>query len=204
MKFRLRSVVCALSVAAVLVPSRSLADYQPADVALERLENIVALTPAQEEQALQIFQDLKDIMDSMSPEARPKQGAQARRDAIAAIWEILTPEQRVIYDRTPQRLGGAGRAGDPVMQALYAKIRRFVRQFAQNSPDIAAQVGPIRKVAVRLGGETATSSDDITHPDSGANLVRVTGSAGTKLFKISWVADESGRMTVTGVVARPN
>jgi hypothetical protein len=204
MKSFLRPIVCALALGSVFVSTPCFADYQHADTALERLEGIVTLTPAQAKQALQVFQDLKDIMDSISPEERPTKGMPFRQDAVAAIREILTPEQQAIYDRTPQRLGGAGKAGDPAMQALRAKIRGFVRRYVQNSTGIATQVGTIQTVAVAIGGDTTVSSGDNLHPEGGTNLVRVVGSSGAGKFKIAWTMDESGEMTVTGVTALTN
>jgi hypothetical protein len=202
MKPSLPSLLCVMVFGLALTPAISLADYQPAETALEKLENIVTLTPAQEKQALQIYQNLKDIMDSMSPADRAEKGAQSRQDALAAIRAILTPDQQAIYDATPQRLGGDLR-NDPVMMALNRKIRVFVVNFAKTSPQIAAQVGSVQRAVALAAGSSTTSDGDspdpAAHPSRGVNQVRVIGSSGTKIFRISWTMDASGEMTVTMV-----
>jgi hypothetical protein len=208
MKLSLRFYSWALVFGLALTPAVSLADYQSADMALEHLENVVTLSPEQERQALQIFQNLKDIMDDMTPAERPQKGAQSRQDAIAAIRSILTPEQQAIYDRTPQRLGGGSHVSDPAMSALQAKINRFARNFARTSAEIAGQVGTVEKV-VQVGSSIATteadglkSDDPLLHPDSGTNTVKVTGSLGTKVFKIFWEMDQAGEMSVAKIESK--
>ena len=124
MKPSLPSLLCALAIGLVLTPAVSFADsptppfsnawkpastwpsYQSADVALDKLEAIVTLTPAQQKQALQIYQNLKDVM-------------------APADRAILTRDQQAVYDSTPQRLGGDAK-NDPVMRTLNQKIRAFV------------------------------------------------------------------------------
>jgi hypothetical protein len=208
MKRSLPSLLCALVLGLVGAPALSLADYQRADVALGKLESIVTLTPAQKDQALQIFQNLKDVMDSMDPAERPAKGAQSRQDAIAAIRAILTPDQQAVYDRTPQRLGGGAKGLDPAMRALHQKITNFVTAAARTSPDISAQVGAVQTATVAASGSTmrasGASSDPMLHPDSGSNLVNVTGSSGTKTFKISWTMGDDGEMTVAKVEGAAN
>jgi len=202
MKLSLPSLLCALAFGLALTPAVSFADYQPAEFALEKLENLVTLTPAQRKQALHIYQNLKDVMDDMSPAERPAKGAQSRQDALAAIRGILTPEQQAIFDRAPPRLGG-GAKSDPVMQALRLKIRTFVTDFARTSPEIAAKVGTVKKAVFLATGSMATSNGDsddpAAHPESGTNMVSVTGSSATKTFTIFWAMNPSGEMTVTKV-----
>jgi hypothetical protein len=195
----------ALAIGLALTPAASLADYQLPENALERLEKCVKLSPAQEQQALQIFQNLKDIMDDMDPADRPTKGMQCLKDARAAIRAILTPEQQAIYDQTPQRLGG-GSTTDPGMRALRLKISKFVREAAEDSPEIAAEVGTIQRVALGMNGSSMVYSGDDSqyddpalHPDSGTNIVRVTGSLGAKAFKIYWKMDNAGTMTVSKI-----
>jgi hypothetical protein len=207
MKLFPRSSLCALALGLALGPAVALADYQSAENALARLENCVRLSPAQEREARQIFQNLKDIMDDLSPADRPVKGMQSRQDAMAAIRGILTPEQQAIYDRTPQRLGGGMTAADPAMRALRAKISAFVRQAARDAPEVAAAVGTVQKVALDLSGSTTRTGDaqkyedPALHPDSGTNLVRVTGSAGVKTFKVTWKMDEAGNLSVDKIAA---
>lgn len=189
-------LLAALSVA---VPSAFANGYQPADRALEKLEGVVSLTPDQEGKALKIFQDLKDTMDSLSPAERPSKGSKARLASIAAIEAILTPEQRELYDRTPQRLGGAGKQGDSVMQAVNVKIRLFALDCAKASPDVAAKVGAVQSVKNIPEGSMTTTTTDIAHPESGSNVVEVTGASGKARFKVSWTMDAAGQMQPTGV-----
>jgi hypothetical protein len=223
-------LLCSLAFGLALTPAISMADYQPAEVALGKLENIVTLTPTQQKQALEIYQNLKVVMDDMDPADRPMKGMQSRQDALAAIRAILTPDQQAVFDSTPQRLGGDLK-NDPVMRALNLKIRTFVTGFARTSPEIAAQVGTVQKVVHVAGGMTESSSvsivaplrgaqsnlpfndsqsaqgaplDSAPHPQSGSNLVKVTGSSGTKTFKISWDMNDAGEMTVTKVEAATN
>jgi len=208
MKLSLPSLLCALAAGLAFAPVASRADFQPADVALTKLENIVALSPDQEKQALQIFQNLKDVMDSMDPADRPMKGAQSRQDALKAIRAILTPDQQAIYDRTPQRLGGGSTQGDSNMRALNQKIRAFVTGQARSSAEIAAQVGTVQKVQALANGSTTRSDgnqpDPALHPESGSNLVSVTGTGGTKTFKISWDITPAGEITVSGIEAAGN
>lgn len=44
-----------------------------------------------------------------------------------------------------------------------------------------------------------TTDDPALHPESGSNLVKVTGSSGAKVFKISWTMSDSGVMTVSKI-----
>jgi hypothetical protein len=205
MKLSYPSLLGAMALGLALAPAISRADYQPADRALEKLEAFVTLTPTQEKQALQIYQNLKDVMDSMDPATRPTKGAQSRQDALAAIRAILTPEQQAIYDQTPPRLGGGAKTVDPAMRALNQKIRAFVTGIARNSPEITAQVGTVQKVAPTQSGSMTTMNgayaDPALHPESGTNVVTVTGSAGTKTFKISWTMSDAGEMTAGKVGA---
>ena len=208
MKLSLHSLRAGLVLGLALAPVISRADYQRADRALEKLETVVTLTPDQEKQALQIYQNLKDVMDSLAPADRGPKGAQSRQDALAAIRAILTPAQQATYDQTPQRLGGGAKTADPALRALNQKIRAFVIDYAQRSPDIAAQVGPVQKVAFQAGGSTHVSdgkwADPVLHPDSGTNQVSVTGRAATKVFKISWTMNADGEMAGSGVKAVAN
>jgi hypothetical protein len=206
MKLSLPSVLCALAAGLAFAPVASRADYMPADLAVTRLEHIVTLSPDQEKQARQIFQNLKDVMDSMDPATRPMQGAQSRKDAFAAIRAILTPDQRAIYDRTPQYQGGGSTQGAPGMRELNQKIRAFVTSQARTSPDIAAQVGTVKKVAMVPNGSVTESIGDgpPLHPNRGSNLMSITGSNGTKTFKISWDMSPAGEMTVSRIEAAAN
>ncbi len=208
MKLSLRSLLGAMALGLTLAPALGRADYQTADRTLEKLETVVPLTPAQEKQALQIYQNLKDVMDSMDPATRPAKGAQSRQDALAAIRAILTPEQQAIYDQTPQRLGGGAKGVDPAMRALNQKIRAFVTAYAKGSAEIAAQVGPVQKVAVLSAGSQTVSDGDLPdpalHPSSGTNQVRVTGSGGTKIFKINWTMSTAGDLAASGIEAVAN
>ncbi|HEX3730141.1 MAG TPA: hypothetical protein VHV47_10075, partial [Opitutaceae bacterium] len=164
-----------------------------ADSQLDRLESILKLTPEQDKQALQIFQNLKDAIDGLTADERlGSKGTQAHRDAIAAIRAILTPEQQQVYDRTPQRLGGASIKADPARQAMNAKLRAFMRGYVRNSAEIAAQVGAFQAVQLNLTGSFDTRTDDDPNSDSGTQIVRVTGSAGAKTFRIDWALDPDG------------
>jgi hypothetical protein len=188
---------CAL-LGLALAPALRAVNYLAADLQLERLENIVTLTAAQEKQALAIFQNLKDAIEGMTDAERlGARGMQARRDALAAIRAILTPDQQQVFDRTPQRLGGGSTAADPARQAVNARIRTFVRDYVRNSPEIAAQVGAFQRAQINLPGSSDSTFGDNPAPTAGTNIVRVTGAAGTKLFRIDWIVDGDGNMKVT-------
>ena len=210
MKLPPRILLCTLVLGLALTPALSLAAYQSAEDALGNLETFLTLTPDQEKKALQIFQTLKDVMDTMTPEERPVKGMQYRQDARAAIRAILTPEQQAIYDRTPQRMGGGRMSSDPAMSALRGKISAFARNLARTSPEIAAQVGTVEKVVV-LGSGSAMHyppaaeyyDDPMLHPDSGTIAVRVSGSQGAKIFLIYWKMDESGVLSLTKIEKGP-
>jgi hypothetical protein len=208
MKTHPRSFLVALALSLTVAAAAARADYMPADRQLEKLENIVTLTSAQEKQALQIFQNLKDIIDSLSQEDRANgKGVQSHQDAVAAIRSLLTPAQQAVYDRTPQRLGGSGKeGGDPAMSALRLKLSTFVRTTARTSPEIAAQVGTVQKISLLNAGNSMTSGpavanteDPQTHPDAGTNLVRVTGTAATKVFTISWRMSPAGELALAKI-----
>ena len=210
MKLPPRFLLCTLVLGLALTPALSLAAYQSAEDALGNLETFLVLTPDQEKKALQIFQTLKDVMDTMTPEERPVKGMQYRQDARAAIRAILTPEQQAIYDRTPQRMGGGMTSPDPAMSALRGKISAFARNLARSSPEIAAQVGTVEKVVVLTGGSSMRSApgaeyydDPMLHPDSGTTAVRVSGSLGTKIFVVCWKMDESGVISLTKIEKGP-
>jgi len=153
MKLTPRHLFAAVLFGLLLAPVLSYADYMPAERQLERLENIVTLSSTQKSEALQIYQNLKDVMDDMNPTDRPVKGAQSRQDALAAIRSILTPGQQKIYDQTPQRLGG-DLGTDPVMRNLHQKISVFVTSYVRTSPAIAAQVGTVQQVFPVNGGST--------------------------------------------------
>jgi hypothetical protein len=82
------------------------------------------------------------------------------------------------------------------------KISTFVREAAQHSPKIAAEVGTIQRVitsqnqSTMLLGDPSKSDDPALHPRSGTNLVRVTGSLGAKGFRICWNMNDAGEMTL--------
>jgi hypothetical protein len=192
-------------------PTVGVSGYQSADVALHKLERVVTLSPAQEAQALQIYQDLKDIMDDRDPADRLREKSRFKRDAIAAIRGILTPEQRAVYDRTPQRLGGGSSTVDPATGALLTKIRTFVTDSARTSPQIAAQVGPVQKVEILSGWSRSRSwtigspddPDPAFNPSVGSNVVRVTGTSSIQRYRISWGMSESGEMTINTIENLP-
>ncbi len=208
MKLSLPSLLCALAAGLAVAPAASRADYQPASFALNKLENIVTLSPAQEKQALKIFEDLKVVMDSMDPADRPMKGAQNRKDAVAAIRAILTPDQQAIEDRTPQRLGGGNAQGDPSIAGVQSEDSRLRDQPGPKLHGDRGAVGAVQKVQPLANGAVTQSNGDQPdpnmHPESGSNLVSVTGSNGTKTFKISWDMTPAGEMTVSKVEAAAN
>jgi len=182
------------------LPVVSRADYQPPDQALFKLEQIVKLTSAQKKEAYKIFDNLKVIMDSMSPEERGAKGAQSRHDALIAIRSILTPDQQAIYDRTPQRLGGGMMSAGPAMDAWRLKIRKLVASFAKRSSAVAAEFGgTVETAGALMDGDTVVSAalgdsesaDPNLHPDRGSNLVRVIGSGGKGTIRVYWHRDKT-------------
>lgn len=77
---------------------------------LARLDQLVALTPAQETAAREIFEQLaEDTAMLPEDEQRPFQSAALRRDANMKVRAVLTPDQQQKYDSTPVTEGGGGK-----------------------------------------------------------------------------------------------
>ncbi len=201
-----------------MMPTHSrAASYGTPDRAIVKLESIVHLSFRQEHEAYKIFDNLKTAMDALPATADKLQKmVQINHDARTAIRAILTPDQQMIYDRTPQRLGGGMTKADPAMIALQKKIHDAVINFARTSPAVAAQFGSVQS-ATAFRGHATTVSDEVgssvrhgnydtedfapegdpaVHPASGSNLVRVTGANETAVIKVEWTMNSTGDLVV--------
>lgn len=171
--------------------------YESAEQQLAALETVVrTLSADQRQRALQIYQNLSDVMDSLDPATRPDTGEPSRRDSWRAVRSLLTPEQRVLYDanRSLIQLGESGNAERQV-------VRNAVFRSLAGSTEVRSLVGDVvrmnvRKMAVqwrRLSGESRPSIVQ------GYIVVHVDGSDDSAEFKAYWTVDKAGNVAVTEV-----
>jgi hypothetical protein len=104
---------------------------------VDRLDQLVHLGPAQKSEAADVFKAENAALQAFATaEERTEKGSSIRERARTEIRALLTPEQRAIYDRAPQRLGGGA------MQDAAAKVDR-IDQMVELSDEQLAQVAEI-------------------------------------------------------------
>jgi hypothetical protein len=104
-----------------------------------RLDQLIELTSAQRAEADRVFAHEKTALEVFAPgKERATKGVSIRQDSRAQIRALLTPSQQEIYDRTPQRLGGAS-LHDPDNPPRLARNEMIA--LLKNSPALTARLG---------------------------------------------------------------
>lgn len=94
------------------------------EAALERLDRLVGLNADQRRRAADVFAaEQRALAEFPSAQERLENGIAVRQNTRAQIRALLSPPQQEIYDRSPQRIGGAA-AQDPA--ALPSRIDKVV------------------------------------------------------------------------------
>lgn len=113
-----------------------------------RLDELVKLTPGQRTIALQVFEEKFESLVGLLPLERPEKGMESRQATRALIRATLTPEQRKIYDITPQLRGGGALANpDSMVERLDQVVALTAAQKTQATEilwdDFKAQIAAL-------------------------------------------------------------
>jgi hypothetical protein len=107
MKKSLRSLFLALIAGATFLPLAGRAAGPTVETRLARLDQLLALTPAQKTQAAEVFRlEDSELVTAGSLEDRVMKNMEARQASRARIRALLSPAQQKVYDRAPQMKGG--------------------------------------------------------------------------------------------------
>src|SRR5262249_50231845 len=72
---------------------------------VDRLDALVHLTPKQKVEIAAVFRQEDDALAQLKPGDSPALSAPARQASRAGVRALLTPEQRKVYDLSPQTVG---------------------------------------------------------------------------------------------------
>ena len=110
MKSLLRTVLISIATGLACLPAISFAGGMNPKFVADRLDQVVHLSASQRAQAVEIFTTENAALQAIpSTEDRLAKGGSIRQAARAKIRDLLTPEQKQIYDSTPQNQGGGQR-----------------------------------------------------------------------------------------------
>jgi hypothetical protein len=169
-----------------LAPTSWGAGFIPGNVA-DRLDRVVAFTPAQRSQVIEILTKENAALQALAPQDRPALGAPIRKSANERIRALLTPDQQKRYDANPTG-------------ALDLAVRAYVKDYLLSSPTIAARIGSVSQAALR--GTTVQSSDQ-NSAISGSYVFRVTGSTGLETYTLYWqAASPTAQVDITRIEGR--
>lgn len=153
MKLAPRSLFLAVLMGLIFAPALSFADYMPAERQLERLENIVTLTSDQKAQALQIYQNLKDVMDDMSPKPEGRDRCDPLNFDARTAGDLRPNSAALGRKRCAGRSGHAG---------ADSKNPKFCHQHRADLADRcrASWDGPEGSIGHKFNGLERRSDDD--------------------------------------------
>jgi hypothetical protein len=83
-----------------------------AETKLNRLDQLVSLSPQQNAVARKIFDEEFESIISLPPADRGNKGMEYRQAARAQVRAILTPAQQEKFDGSPQSVGGGSMRSD--------------------------------------------------------------------------------------------
>ncbi len=76
------------------------------EMRVDRLDALVHLTPKQKVEIAAVFREEDEALAQIKPSDMPALSSPARQASRAGVRALLTPEQRKVYDLSPQTLGG--------------------------------------------------------------------------------------------------